>query len=56
MSITPDKKVEQVQFCESHVSVWRANAAAIGLSEPANPDVEVALFSVSGPISGARLR
>lgn len=33
MGIIPDKKVEQVQFCESHVPVWLGNAAGIGLSE-----------------------
>ena len=32
MPIIPDKKVQQVQFCESHAPVWTANAAAIGLT------------------------
>lgn len=32
MSVIPDKKVEQVQFCESHTSVWSENASGIGLS------------------------
>lgn len=32
MSILPDKKVEQLQFCESHWPVWTAQAAAIGLT------------------------
>lgn len=32
MPVIPDKKVEQVQFCETHWPVWNANAAAIGLT------------------------
>ncbi|XVJ60188.1 MAG: hypothetical protein HEQ23_12640 [Tepidisphaera sp.] len=32
MSIIPDKKVEQVQFCESHWPIWTTNAVAIGLT------------------------
>lgn len=32
MAIIPDKKVEQVQFCESHVSIWEAQAANLGLT------------------------
>lgn len=32
MSIIPLSKVEKIQFCESHQSVWSANAAAIGLT------------------------
>jgi hypothetical protein len=31
MSVLPQSKLEQIQFCESHVPVWTANAAAIGL-------------------------
>lgn len=32
MSILPQAKLDQIQFCESHVPVWTANAAAIGLT------------------------
>ena len=31
MSVIPDKKVEQVQFCEMHAPVWTSNAAGVGL-------------------------
>lgn len=34
MPIIPDKKVEQLQFCESHWPVWTANAVGIGVSLP----------------------
>ena len=32
MGIIPEKKVEQLQFCESHWPVWNTNAAAVGLT------------------------
>ncbi len=32
MPIVPDKKVEQLQFCESHWPIWTTNAALIGLT------------------------
>jgi hypothetical protein len=32
MSIVPDKKVEQVQFCESHATVWAGAPTTIGLT------------------------
>jgi hypothetical protein len=35
MGIMPDKKIEQLQFCESHWPVWTANAAAIGVAPAA---------------------
>lgn len=31
MSVIPDKKVEQVQFCEMHAPIWASNAAGLGL-------------------------
>lgn len=33
MSIIPDKKVEQLQFCESHWPVWLAQFAGLGVSQ-----------------------
>jgi len=32
MSVLPQSKLEQIQFCESHNPVWAANAVAIGLT------------------------
>lgn len=32
MSVIPDKKVDQLQFCESHTTPWQTNATGIGLS------------------------
>lgn len=32
MAVLPESKLEQIQFCESHIPVWSANAAAIGLT------------------------
>lgn len=32
MSVIPDKKVEQVQFCEAHAPTWATNATAVGLT------------------------
>ena len=32
MSIVPDKKVEQLQFCEAHWPVWTSNATGIGIT------------------------
>jgi len=32
MPIVPDKKVEQLQFCEAHYPVWTTQFAAIGLT------------------------
>lgn len=33
MSVIPDKKVEQLQFCESHWPIWLSQLAAIGVSQ-----------------------
>ena len=32
MAVLPESKLEQIQFCESHIPVWSANAVAIGLT------------------------
>lgn len=36
----PDKKIEPVQFCESHWPIWTANAGAIELSAAQTKNVE----------------
>ncbi len=33
MSIVPDTRIGKIEFYEAHVPAWRANAAAIGLTE-----------------------
>lgn len=32
MAVLPNKDLEAIQFCETHIPVWQANPAAIGLT------------------------
>jgi hypothetical protein len=40
MSVVPNKKLQRVQFYESHLSPWTTNAVAIGTTAPAVTDLQ----------------
>lgn len=54
MAILPNSEVEQIQFCEDHISAWNLNATAIGLTTALVSALQTATTKARGSYNAAQ--